>query len=285
MTTVSASLPAAAVRTRRLIVNADDFGQSAGINEGIIHCHQLGIVTSASLMVRWPWASAAAAYARAEPALSVGLHLDLGEWIYQSGAWVPLYEVVALDDPAAVRAEIFHQLETFQRLVGSDPTHIDSHQHVHAREVARQAVAEISNRLGVPVRHSSDTPRHLGEFYGQGRKGAMLESAITVDFLIGLLRTLQDGTTELNCHPGLRGDAQGMYVAQRAQEVHVLCDARVRAAIQAERIELISFRDLSRIAHMVCRDTPTLVAGAMSDDGHIANIEVPLPSLQMDTDS
>ena len=50
--------------TRRLIVNADDFGQSAGINEGIIRCHERGIVTSASLMVRWPHAAAAAEYAR-----------------------------------------------------------------------------------------------------------------------------------------------------------------------------------------------------------------------------
>jgi predicted glycoside hydrolase/deacetylase ChbG (UPF0249 family) len=58
--------------TRAAIVNADDFGQSAGINRGIVEAHQRGIVTSASLMVRWHAASeAAAAYARAHPRLSV----------------------------------------------------------------------------------------------------------------------------------------------------------------------------------------------------------------------
>jgi len=52
---------------RRLIVNADDFGQSPGINRGIMEAHERGIVTSVSLMVRWPAAVEAAAYARRLP--------------------------------------------------------------------------------------------------------------------------------------------------------------------------------------------------------------------------
>jgi hypothetical protein len=230
---------------RRLIVNADDFGQSAGINDGIIRSYVLGVVTSASLMVRWPSAPAAAAYARAEPVLSVGLHLDLGEWIYGDRGWVPLYQVVPLDDPAAIREEVLRQLETFQLLMRSDPTHIDSHQHVHGRALVRDVVAEIGNRLGIPVRHGSTRIKHLGEFYGQGPKGSVLNGAITVDRLIALLGALADGTTEMSCHPGLRCDAYGMYVADREEEVHVLCDPRIRAAIEAERIELISFRHLA----------------------------------------
>jgi len=232
-------------RTRRLIVNADDFGQSAGINEGIIRCHERGVVTSASLMVRWPCASAAAEYARAASALSVGLHLDLGEWSYQRGEWVPLYVVVAPDNPAAIRTESIRQLETFQRLMGCNPTHIDSHQHVHRCEPARTVIAEISDRLGVPVRQSSEKVRYLGEFYGQSPRGEALDGAITVEHLVGILRQLPDGTTELGCHPGVQADTLGMYVAERDQEVHVLCDPRVRAAIEAERIDLISFRNLA----------------------------------------
>jgi predicted glycoside hydrolase/deacetylase ChbG (UPF0249 family) len=50
---------------RYLIVNADDFGQSHGVNRGVIEAFENGIVTSASLMVRWPAAVEAAAYARA----------------------------------------------------------------------------------------------------------------------------------------------------------------------------------------------------------------------------
>ena len=49
---------------RFLIVNADDFGLSEGVNRGIIEAHERGIVTSASLMVLKPSAVSAAAYSR-----------------------------------------------------------------------------------------------------------------------------------------------------------------------------------------------------------------------------
>lgn len=79
---------------RSLIVNADDFGRSHGINEGVAVAHSRGIVTSASLMVRWPAAVEATEIGRSMPALSVGLHLDLSEWEYDQDRWLPIYEVV-----------------------------------------------------------------------------------------------------------------------------------------------------------------------------------------------
>src|SRR3712207_7115710 len=51
----------------------------------LFRSYEGGIVTSASLMVRWPAATEAAAYAREHRDLSVGLHLDLGEWVYREG--------------------------------------------------------------------------------------------------------------------------------------------------------------------------------------------------------
>lgn len=89
-------------------MNADDYGQSPGINEGVQQSHQRGIVTSASLMVRFPSASAAAAYARTHPDLSVGLHVDLGEWEYDGHRWQPLYTVVTPDDRHAISREVGH---------------------------------------------------------------------------------------------------------------------------------------------------------------------------------
>ena len=53
-----------------LIVNADDFGLSPGANRGIMGAHEHGIVTSASLMVRWPVAAEAAAYLKVKPRTS-----------------------------------------------------------------------------------------------------------------------------------------------------------------------------------------------------------------------
>src|SRR4051812_48519364 len=113
---------------RELIVNADDFGLSPGVNRGVAESHERGIVTSASLMVRMPAAPAAASYARAHPALSVGLHLDLGEWTRRAGAWALVYEVVPSGDAGAVRGELARQLAAFRALLGGEPTHLDSHQ-------------------------------------------------------------------------------------------------------------------------------------------------------------
>src|SRR5437763_17086629 len=98
---------------RVLIVNADDFGQSAAITRGILRAHQFGIVTSTSLMVRWP----AAAYAAEHSGeLDLGLHIDLGEWAYRGGAWVPVYERVQPENTTAIEDEIHFQLSEFRRL-------------------------------------------------------------------------------------------------------------------------------------------------------------------------
>jgi len=63
--------------SRRLIVNADDFGRSPSINEAVIRAHREGILTSASLMVNEPASDAAVELARQNPSLGVGLHLTL----------------------------------------------------------------------------------------------------------------------------------------------------------------------------------------------------------------
>ena len=61
---------------RRLIVNADDFGRSPGVNRGIVEAHRHGIVSSATLMANLPWSAAAASLADSVPSLGVGLHLN-----------------------------------------------------------------------------------------------------------------------------------------------------------------------------------------------------------------
>jgi chitin disaccharide deacetylase len=92
------------------LVNTDDFGQSPGVNEGVITAHEHGIVTSASLMVRWPAATPAAKYARGHPRLSVGLHVDLGEWAFRQETSVRLCEVIPMEDFARIAAEALRQL-------------------------------------------------------------------------------------------------------------------------------------------------------------------------------
>jgi predicted glycoside hydrolase/deacetylase ChbG (UPF0249 family) len=229
---------------RAAIVNADDLGQSAGINRGIVEAHERGIVTSASLMVRGPAASAAAAYARAHPRLSVGLHVDLGEAIFRDGAWIALYERVDRQDARAVAAEIRAQLSLCRELLGRDPTHLDSHQHVHIEEPVRSILEDLAAELGVPLRHLSPRLRHDGRFYGQTNTGAPLPGSISPAHLVQILRALPEGVTEVACHPGCSDDLLTMYGAERRVELDALCDPAVRRVVGEEGIALISFADL-----------------------------------------
>jgi predicted glycoside hydrolase/deacetylase ChbG (UPF0249 family) len=230
--------------TRQLIVNADDFGQSAAVNRGVIEAHENGIVTSASLMVRWPDAADAARYARLRPDLSLGLHADFAEWRCRDGSWTAVYEVVALDDERAIAAEASHQLERFRALVGADPTHVDSHQHVHRSEPARTVLRQMATALGVPLRHCTTQVTYCGGFYGQTSDGSPLHEAISVDGLIRTVSQLAPGVTELACHPAIDEHVDSMYGRERALELKALCDSRVRDAIAAAGIELRSFRHL-----------------------------------------
>ena len=231
---------------RRLIVNGDDFGRTPGINRGIRHAHEHGILTSASLMVRWPAAAAAAEYARTRPRLSVGLHLDLGEWAYGGADWHPVYTVVATDDAEAIAREVAAQLDAFRRLTGREPTHVDSHQHVHLRDPVRSVLLESVRPLGIPVRSCSTRVRHCGDFHGQTGRGEPWPEGIEVDALLRILAELPSGVTELGCHPGLDDDFESTYRYERATEVSVLCDAGVAAALADRRIVLTSFHEVGR---------------------------------------
>ena len=230
-------------RERSLIVNADDFGQSPGINAGIITAHEQGIVSSASLMVRWPAAAAAAEYARSRPGFSVGLHFDFHEWIRRRGRWTLLYEVVPCEDVDAVRQEAIRQLELFRRLVGRDPTHLDSHQHVHLRRPLRPLFGGLADSLGVSLRRCSREIRYAGDFYGQDDDGRPFPTLIKPAALITVIAKLSPGITELGCHPGYATDLTSMYRSERAREVKTLCHPDVREALRDFQIRLRSFHD------------------------------------------
>jgi len=233
---------------RYLIVNADDFGRSAGVNRGIIRAHQDGIVPSASLMLRWPPAAAAAEYARRHSRLSVGLHLDLGEWVYGNSNWTFLYQVVALDDLFTVRQEVARQLATFRKLMGREPSHIDSHQHVHRNEPVRTAALEAALQFSIPLRECSADVQYCGRFYGQTAEGCAYPEWISVEALISLLAELPPGITEIGCHPGEGQDLDTVYLTEREQEVKVLCDPRIHSALGELGICLCSFNDVTALS-------------------------------------
>lgn len=208
---------------RFLIVNADDLGLSAAVNDGIFAAHEHGIVTSASLMVRRPAAEAAARDLAKHPDLAAGLHLDL------SSAFV-----LGTDMSVQGRTpeeECRGQLERFRELVGRDPTHLDSHKHVHEAEPVGAVAEAMAGELGVPLRNRAI--RYEGGFYGR--------EAISVDHLIGLIRDLPPGWTEIGCHPAAGPVPSSSYDLERQLELQTLQDPEVKNLLNVTSVRLCSF--------------------------------------------
>ena len=228
---------------RFLVVNADDLGLSATVNAGIFAAHRRGVVTSASLMVRQAAAPAAAEEAAAHPELAIGLHIDLGEWIYERGEWSQAYLHCDTDDPGAVEAECRAQLERFRALLGRDPTHLDSHQHVHESEPAKGVTEALAAELGLPLRNRAI--RYEGGFYGQSAKGDPYPEGIAVEALVALIRDLPPGWTEIGCHPAAGPVPTSSYDAERQAELATLCDPRVREALNVTNVNLCNFAQVN----------------------------------------
>lgn len=229
---------------RFLVVNADDLGLCETVNEGIFVAHRDGIVTSASLMVRQTAAQAAADQALEFTRLAVGLHLDLGQWDYVNGEWIQAYSRCDAESAAGVEAECRAQLDLFRSLLGRDPTHLDSHQHVHNSAPAASVAAALAAELGIPLRGRQI--RYEGGFYGQDGKGEPYPEAIAPASLIRLVRSLPAGWTEIGCHPAA-GPVPSSYNGERRVELATLRDPSVRTAISDASVELRSFADFTSL--------------------------------------
>ena len=151
---------------RRLIVNADDFGRSASINQAVIRAHREGILTTTSLMVNEPAFEEAVALARENPTLGVGLHLTLlcghatlppeaipglvnanGEFSnHPPGAGFRYFFQRSLREP--LRREIHAQFQKF-RATRLPLDHINGHLHLHLHPAVFRILMADAGQLGI----------------------------------------------------------------------------------------------------------------------------------------
>jgi hopanoid biosynthesis associated protein HpnK len=152
--------------SRRLIVNADDFGLSSSVNAAVIQAHRNGILTTASLMVNEAGFDEAVKLAKENPRLGVGLHLILlmghsaqppekipglvnsrGEFSDSpAGAGVRYYFKRSLREQ--LRAEVHAQFEKFQA-TGLTLDHVNGHLHLHLHPVIFKILMEDAEMLGI----------------------------------------------------------------------------------------------------------------------------------------
>lgn len=246
--------------TRRLIVNADDFGLTAGVSRGILRAHREGLVTSATVLASLPPQPELDAAATGA-GLGLGLHFNLtwGRPASPAGTVPSLVDVegrfgrdlAALQErarPDDVRRECETQIEVFARRFGRPPTHLDSHHHVHRVPRVMDAVVDVVLAARLPLRsqdagfreglrrHGIATTDH---FVGD----AQVEAYWTTERLLDQLATLPLGVTELMCHPGVFDEdlAYSRYGRQREVELAALCDLEARATVQRLDIRLCHF--------------------------------------------
>lgn len=153
-------------RRARLVINADDFGLSTGVNRGIFAAHAAGTVTSTSLLANLPAFDDAVRAAKAAPTLGIGLHFNLtagspvlpGDHVTSlvnpaTGAFHGLPGLAARAlagrvNPAEVARECDAQLARL-RDHGLTVTHLDSHRHVHVLPGIWDAVVGTAQRAGI----------------------------------------------------------------------------------------------------------------------------------------
>jgi chitin disaccharide deacetylase len=164
----------------RLIINADDFGLTRGINRAILELHQAGAVTSATLMANGPAYDDAVAIALANTALGVGCHIVLTDGTPLShpqriptllGADGKNFRPSLIDFLIAVllgkvsedeiAIEALAQIQQLQRS-GIDVTHIDTHKHTHILPAVARPLLYVCERTGVgAIRNPFEEPWSL----------------------------------------------------------------------------------------------------------------------------
>jgi hopanoid biosynthesis associated protein HpnK len=207
---------------RRLIVNADDFGLTRGVNRAIIESHRDGIVTSSTLMANGQAFEDAIVHAKSASRLSIGCHVvlvdgspvlggqqastlfdqkaDDGRFYDGLGAFA-LRAVSGRVDADEIEAEVTAQIRKLQS-AGVSVSHLDTHKHTHILPQVLRALLRAARTCGVPavrnpfgpVRFSilAKYPR-LWKRYGQvtvlNRLGGRFRNSVTN---AGMLTT--DGT-------------------------------------------------------------------------------------------
>jgi hopanoid biosynthesis associated protein HpnK len=164
---------------RRLIVNADDFGFTAGVNRAIVEAHTHGIVTSTTLMANGPAFDDAVGLAKTVPRLSVGCHIVLidgrpvldaprlpsitakssGEARFRDG--LKSFAARALAgrlDPEEIEAEATAQIRKIQS-AGIAVTHVDSHKHTHLFPAVLRPLLRAGRACGVRALRNPFGPR------------------------------------------------------------------------------------------------------------------------------
>jgi predicted glycoside hydrolase/deacetylase ChbG (UPF0249 family) len=244
---------------RRLIATADDVGLHRLMNEGAIRAHREGIINACSVVANGREFDHAVALLKKYPGLEPGVHLTFVEekpltsgftsfpenWRAFVRAWT-----LRRIDAGKLESELRAQIEKVSA-AGLRPTHLNSHQHLHALPGIAKIVKRLQSEYGIGYLR---VPRDRG---GLRRRTAMTLLAVlarnlgdrstigiadaghlTLGRLLELLEHVS-GVTELVTHPGLGGEIPYDWGYNWEVETAALCEPALREALRAQGITLV----------------------------------------------
>lgn len=227
---------------KKLIVNADDFGLTEGVNRGIIHCFQNGIVSSTSLMANGIAFDDAASLYKKNPDLGIGWHAvlvgekpillrnNINSLVNSQGRFLDTHvHFMAKYFSGRINSgEVLRELESQLLKIlnnGIVPDHINSHQFIHMLPVILRIVISLAKKYGIRYIRFPDKElfqvfniKGIGLFslagisypqicdsglnYAQRVLGLKKSCRMNESDLLGYLDACPEGLSELMCHPG-----------------------------------------------------------------------------------
>ncbi|MFD1335121.1 chitin disaccharide deacetylase [Oceanobacillus iheyensis] len=224
----------------RVEINADDYGLTKGVTDGIIKAHREGCVTSTTLMMNGLSVEYAVEQAKSNPALKVGIHLvltwgrpisnDVASLVQSNGKFRYTSSYREMDPPslADVEREWRAQIEEFKK-TGLTLNHIDSHHHVHAWPPLTDVIIKLAKEFEVPVRYA-DTLKEYPEICWTERIWVQFYQDGVNDNLFEQLKEEKVRSLEIMTHPGFVDEdlkENSSYLFTREKEVDVLCRIQI----------------------------------------------------------
>lgn len=246
----------------KLIINADDFGYSTGVNYGIIHAHQKGILTSTTIMSNMPGYEEAVKLAKMNPELGVGVHLtltcgkpirdDVPSLIENEGEFhkITYYEQDFEIDIDELYNEWKSQIEKVYDS-GISPTHLDSHHHVNSIHPMTIVFIKLAEEFDLPVRNNFVVPNSLkttDRFYTTFDSIGLTKEIWKLMEIRNLIEDVQKyGCVEIMCHPAYVDHflmSNSSFNVDRTVALNELIDERYPKIFKENKIELVNFDNI-----------------------------------------
>ncbi|MGB1272441.1 MAG: carbohydrate deacetylase [Endozoicomonas sp.] len=270
----------------KLIVNADDFGLTRGVNLGIIEAFQQGIVRSTTLMMGMPAVEHAAHLALQNPSLKIGVHLRLTTGrpmadnvgsLLAADALMAADALLAADalmdkdktgtskqgqlqpqsqfwdnqsmNPDHIEKELRAQIEHFLKL-GIPLSHLDGHHHCHRHPQVATIATRLAAEYQVPLRPTQESTLYRNTTLGFS-DGFYGDDLTTEAFLSIVKQQLSHAQVlEMMTHPALVDEpllkASG-YAIPRTRELAILTDPSLSQALSDMDVSITDYSCLQEI--------------------------------------